>query len=139
MAELERVRAKHGVAILYDCHSIRSHIPFLFDGKLPDFNIGTAGGTTCDPAIEAAVAEVCAAAEGYTSTLNGRFKGGWTTRNYGRPEEGFHAIQMELAQDTHLETEVAPYAYDESKAAKLRVHLAELLQRIEALAPALAK
>ena len=139
MAELERVRAQHGVAILYDCHSIRSHIPFLFDGKLPDFNIGTAGGTTCDPAIEAAVAEVCAAAEGYTSVLNGRFTGGWTTRHYGRPEEGFHAIQMELAQDTHLEAEVAPYAYDESKAAKLRVHLAELLQRIEALAPALAK
>ncbi len=71
--------------------------------------------------------------------LNGRVTGGWSTRNYGRPEEGFHAIQMELAQDTHLESEVAPYAYDQSKAAKLRVHLAELLQRIEALAPALAK
>ncbi|ANT59840.1 N-formylglutamate deformylase [Salipiger sp. CCB-MM3] len=139
MAEMERVRAKHGVAILYDCHSIRSHIPFLFDGKLPDFNIGTAGGTTCDPAIEAAVAEVCAAAEGYTSTLNGRFKGGWTTRNYGRPEEGFHAIQMELAQDTHLESEVAPYAYDETKAARLRAPLSDLLHRIEALAPSLAK
>ncbi|MCA0993925.1 N-formylglutamate deformylase [Alloyangia pacifica] len=139
MAEMERVRAKHGVAILYDCHSIRSHIPFLFDGKLPDFNIGTAGGTTCDPAIEAAVAEVCAAAEGYTSTLNGRFKGGWTTRNYGRPEEGFHAIQMELAQDTHLESEVAPYAYDETKAARLRAQLSDLLHRIEALAPSLAK
>ncbi|MBE9639333.1 N-formylglutamate deformylase [Salipiger mangrovisoli] len=139
LAELERVRAKHGVAILYDCHSIRSHIPFLFDGKLPDFNIGTAGGTTCDASIEAATTEVCAAAEGYTSVLNGRFTGGWTTRHYGRPEEGFHAIQMELAQDTHLESEVAPYAYDESKAAKLRVHLAEVLKRIEALAPALAK
>ncbi|WP_226623342.1 N-formylglutamate deformylase [Alloyangia pacifica] len=138
-AELDRVRAKHGVAILYDCHSIRSHIPFLFDGKLPDFNIGTGKGTTCDPSIEAAAAEVCAAAEGYTSVLNGRFTGGWTTRNYGRPEEGFHAIQMELAQDTHLESEVAPYAYDQSKAAKLRVHLAELLKQVEALAPALAK
>ncbi|MCT4371232.1 N-formylglutamate deformylase [Yangia mangrovi] len=139
MAEMERVRAKHGVAILYDCHSIRSHIPFLFEGKLPAFNIGTGKGTTCDPSIEAATAEVCAAAEGYTSVLNGRFTGGWTTRHYGRPEEGFHAIQMELAQDTHLESELAPYAYDEGKAAKLRAHLAELLQRIEALAPALAK
>ena len=51
---IERVKALHGVAILYDCHSIRSHIPFLFEGELPDFNIGTDMGRTCDPRIEAA-------------------------------------------------------------------------------------
>lgn len=83
-AELERVRARHGVAILYDCHSIRSHIPFLFEGKLPDFNIGTDLGKTCAPEIEAAAVEVTQNATGYTSILNGRFKGGWTTRHYGR-------------------------------------------------------
>ena len=93
-AELERVRAIHGVALLYDCHSIRSHIPFLFDGTLPDFNIGTAGGTTCAPSLQAETLKICAKAEGYTHVLNGRFKGGWTTRHYGRPAEGFHAIQM---------------------------------------------
>ncbi|MGN6143789.1 MAG: N-formylglutamate deformylase, partial [Mesorhizobium sp.] len=79
-AEIERVKALHGVAILYDCHSIRSHIPFLFEGKLPDFNIGTDMGKTCAPQIEAAAVEVTSAAQGYTSILNGRFKGGWTTR-----------------------------------------------------------
>jgi len=130
-AEIERVKALHGVAILYDCHSIRSHIPFLFEGKLPDFNIGTDMGKTCAPQIEAAAVEVTSAASGYTSTLNGRFKGGWTTRHYGRPQTGVHAIQMELAQSTHLKTETVPFAYDEGKADRLRTHLKTLLRRLE--------
>ena len=133
-AEIERVKAIHGVAILYDCHSIRSHIPFLFEGKLPDFNIGTNGGATCHPLIEQATVEVCGGADGYTSILNGRFKGGWTTRHYGRPADNVHAIQMELAQSTHLASESAPFAYDEAKASALRVHLKTLLTRLERLA-----
>ncbi|THH37281.1 N-formylglutamate deformylase [Aliishimia ponticola] len=134
-AELERVRDLHGIAILYDCHSIRSHIPFLFDGTLPDFNIGTNLGTTCAPAIEAAVQEICAAADGYTSVTNGRFKGGWTTRHYGRPAEGLHAIQMELAQSTYLETEAAPWRMDDDKAERLRAHLTSILTTLASLAP----
>lgn len=133
-AELERARARHGVAILYDCHSIRSRIPFLFDGLLPDFNIGTNGGTTCAPEIEAAVARLCAGAEGYTSVLNGRFRGGWTTRHYGRPDEGLHAVQMELAQSTHLATEAPPFAYDTAKATRLRRHLGAILATLQDLA-----
>lgn len=136
-AELARVKALHGVAILYDCHSIRSQIPFLFEGKLPDFNIGTDGGRTCDPAIERAVVETCASAEGYTSVLNGRFRGGWTTRHYGRPDQNVHAIQMELAQATHLAAEAPPFAYDARKAEPLRAVLSDLLHRIEALEPEL--
>ncbi len=136
-AEMERVRAKHGVAILYDCHSIRSVAPFLFEGTLPDFNTGTNNGTTCASAIEAAVVACTQAAEGYTSILNGRFKGGWTTRHYGRPAEGFHAIQMELAQKTHLATEDTPFAYDEAKADRLRTHLKDILSALENLAPSL--
>ena len=136
-AEMERVRAKHGVAILYDCHSIRSVVPFLFEGTLPDFNTGTNNGTTCASAIEAAVVARTQAAEGYTSILNGRFKGGWTTRHYGRPAEGFHAIQMELAQKTHLATEDTPFAYDEAKADRLRTHLKDILSALENLAPSL--
>lgn len=132
-AELERIRAKHGVAILYDCHSIRSHIPFLFEGTLPDFNIGTAGGTTCDPRIEAVTLRNCQAS-GRTTVLNGRFKGGWTTRHYGRPREGIHAIQMELAQSTHLANEFAPYAYDPARADALRPVLSDILHSLAALA-----
>ncbi|ETA50583.1 N-formylglutamate deformylase [Ponticoccus alexandrii] len=134
-AEMERVRARHGVAILYDCHSIRSHIPFLFEGILHDFNIGTNNGATCDPRIEAATTSVCAAAQGYTHVLNGRFKGGWTTRHYGRPQEGFHAIQMELAQATHLAQETLPFDYDEDRAAPLRVQLKDILTQLADLAP----
>lgn len=130
-AEIERVKAIHGIAILYDCHSIRSHIPFLFEGKLPDFNIGTDMGRTCDPAIEKIAVEVTAAAEGYDSILNGRFKGGWTTRHYGKPEAGVHAIQMELAQSTHLGSETPPFAYDVQKAERLRGHLKTILTRLE--------
>ena len=137
MAELERVRARHGIAILYDCHSIRSQIPFLFDGTLPDFNIGTNNGTTCAPDIETAVQEICAASEGYSTVVNGRFKGGWTTRHYGRPETGIHAIQMELAQSTYLTAEHAPWSYDSAKAARLRALLTRILQRLADMAPQL--
>ncbi len=133
-AEVERVRTLHGVAVLFDCHSIRSRIPFLFEGRLPDFNIGTNEGRTCAPEMEAAVVRLCESAQGFTSILNGRFKGGWTTRHYGRPEAGVHAIQMELAQSTHLATEAPPFAYDEGKAARLRPHLRAVLQTLADIA-----
>ena len=137
-AEIARVKALHGVVILYDCHSIRSHIPFLFEGKLPDFNVGTDSGRTCDAAVESAAVEVARGAADYTSVLNGRFKGGWTTRHYGRPEqENVHAIQMELAQSTYLTTEAPPFAYDAAKAAEVRVHLKTLLARLETTAQSL--
>lgn len=128
--ELHRVKSRHGYAILYDCHSIRSHVPFLFEGRLPDFNIGTDGGATCAKGIEDAVHGHCAAADGLTCVLNGRFKGGWTTRHYGRPAEGWHAVQMELAQSTHLEAEAPPWTYDEARADRLRAHLQRILQSL---------
>lgn len=132
-AELDRVRQRHGAAVLYDCHSIRSRIPFLFDGTLPDFNIGTNGGTTCAPALADAAEEVCRAAEGYTTVVNGRFRGGWTTRHYGRPDEGLHAIQMELAQSTYME-EAPPWRYLPERAESIRKPLKELLTAIDRLA-----
>ncbi|WP_206245335.1 N-formylglutamate deformylase [Novosphingobium terrae] len=95
-AELARLRAIHPHVVLYDAHSIRSHIPRLFEGELPQFNIGTNGGATCDPALAQAVQSACAAS-GLTHVLDGRFRGGWTTRHYGEPQNGIHAIQMELA------------------------------------------
>jgi len=128
-AEIARVRGRHGFAVLYDCHSIRSEIPFLFEGRLPDFNIGTDNGATCDGAVERLVADVCAAAEGYSHVVNGRFRGGWTTRHYGRPSAGVHAIQMELAQATYMQ-EAPPWRYLEDRAARLRVHLADILNRL---------
>lgn len=138
-AEIRRVKALHGVAILYDCHSIRSHIPHLFEGTLPDFNIGTNDGHSCNEILQDTVHRICNAAPGYSTVLNGRFKGGWTTRHYGRPESGVHVIQMELAQSTHLVSEAAPFIYDPEKAEPLRGHLARILETLETLAPSLRK
>lgn len=132
--EIARVKSLHGIAVLYDCHSIRSRIPFLFDGPLPDFNVGTDNGRTCSPAIESAVVDAARSAGGFTSILNGRFKGGWTTRHYGRPERGVHAVQMELAQSTYLHTEAPPFAYDAAKARTIRAHLQAILEQIEHIA-----
>ena len=100
-AELTRLMAAHGRVVLYDAHSIRSHVPRLFDDELPQFNIGTNGGATCAPELETIVASTCAAS-GYSHVVNGRFKGGWTTRHYGDPDHGVHAVQMELAQRGYM-------------------------------------
>lgn len=99
--EVARLRAIHPHIVVYDAHSIRSHIPRLFAGELPSFNIGTNDGATCEPALAAAVESVCAGS-GRSYVRDGRFKGGWTTRHYGRPTQGVHAIQMELAQRGYM-------------------------------------
>ncbi|TGD65584.1 N-formylglutamate deformylase [Tabrizicola sp. WMC-M-20] len=136
-AEIARVRAKHGVAILYDCHSIRSQVPWLFPGTLPDLNIGTNTGTSCAPELQQAVSAI-AAASGHTWVLNGRFKGGWTTRHYGRPEAQVHAIQMELSQISHLAAEEPPFALHPARTAHLRQTLTHILATLADLAPRLA-
>lgn len=102
--ELARLRSIHPRVVLYDAHSIRSHIPRLFDGELPQFNIGTNDGASCDAALTAAVSAAC----GPDHIINGRFKGGYTTRHYGDPAYGIHAIQMELAMRGYLDEPDAP-------------------------------
>lgn len=129
-AELTRVRDLHGCAILYDCHSIRSVIPNLFDGRLPDFNIGTNGTTSCAPVIEQVTADICRTAAGYSTVVNGRFIGGWTTRHYGRPADGIHAIQMELAQSTYMR-EAPPWTYNIGEADRLRTSLRRILEALK--------
>jgi N-formylglutamate deformylase len=127
--QLQRVHQKHGYVVLYDCHSIRSRVAYLFDGKLPDFNIGTNSGQSCDAAFEAAVINICARQTQFSHVSNGRFKGGWTTRHYGNPQIGFHAIQMELAQCNYMQ-EKAPWSYDDKKAEELRLALRSILKAI---------
>jgi formiminoglutamase len=135
--EIDRVRRLHGVALLYDCHSIRSRVPRLFEGVLPDVNVGTNDGSTCAGAVETAIMEEVCAADGYSACLNGRFKGGWTVRHHGRPESGVHAIQMELAQSTYLAREAPPWTYDPAGAGRLRRSLARILAALARLAPTL--
>lgn len=105
-AEIARVHALHGRVVLYDCHSIRSQIPRLFPGELPQFNIGTNDGKSCNPAVQAQVEQICAQS-GYSYVVNGRFKGGWITRHYGDPAGNVQALQMELGCRGYME-EVLP-------------------------------
>jgi formiminoglutamase len=136
-AEIARLRSLHPNILLWDCHSIRSEIPYLFTGRLPDFNIGTADGASCDPGITLITHDGCSATIDFTTVLNGRFKGGWTTRHHGRPRDGVHAIQMELAQATYLSSEAPPFAYDPVKADRIRPVLAAVLARLAAVLPLL--
>jgi formiminoglutamase len=132
--EIARVKARHGVAILYDCHSIRSQIPFLFEGLLPIFSIGTNNGETCSTGVQCSTADQCRQAQGMTTVINGRFKGGWTTRHYGQPDTGVHAIQMELAQRAYLATEAMPFAYSPAAADPTRAVLRSVLSNLDTLA-----
>jgi formiminoglutamase len=125
-AELERLRQTFGYALLFDAHSIRSHIPRLFDGKLPDFNVGTFNGASCAPEMAERLKAMCARAKGYTHILNGRFKGGYITRHYGNPANHVHAVQLELAQSTYME-EQEPFAYQEDIASPTQGVLKALL------------
>ncbi|WP_315902722.1 N-formylglutamate deformylase [Microbaculum marinisediminis] len=135
-SEIDRVREAHGYALLYDCHSIRSVVPRLFEGPLPVFSIGTNGGQSCAPEIEAAITAALAEApqdEGSEMDLgyvvNGRFKGGWITRHFGEPDMRVHAVQMELAQKAYM-LEAPPWTYDEDKAAQTRPVLRGVLDAL---------
>jgi N-formylglutamate deformylase len=124
--ELERLRAVHGLALLWDAHSIASEVPRFFTERLPDLNLGTAGGASCGSAIERAVVEAARRAP-YSVVLNGRFKGGYITRAYGKPAENVHAMQLELAERTYM-NEPPPFEFREGLAARLRPVLHELLE-----------
>jgi N-formylglutamate deformylase len=131
--EIARLRSLHPQVVVYDCHSIRSAIPRLFTGTLPHFNIGTFGGASCAPQLTAHIERLCDAGR-FSRVTNGRFKGGYTTRHYGRPREGVHAVQMELACRGYLrepggEVDASnwPCAWDEATAAPMRVLLQQVL------------
>ena len=132
--EIARLRERHARVVLYDCHSIRSVIPRLFDGELPHFNIGTNRGASCDPALTDAVAAICKDTT-FSSVTNGRFTGGWITRSHGKPDSGVHAVQMELACRGYMREDLGPVTeanwptpYDPSYAAPMRAALREILQ-----------
>lgn len=131
-AELTRLLRAHARVVLFDCHSIRSQIPRLFAGTLPHFNIGTFGGASCDARLTQAIEHSCAG--GFSRVTNGRFQGGYTTRHYGRPAEGIHAVQMELAcrgylhePDTAVDAGNWPCRWDEAFAAPMRSALERVL------------
>lgn len=112
--ELDRLRAQHARVLLWEGHSIRGECPFLFDGRLPDLNLGTASGTSCAPERQARIEAALQAQTGYDWVLNGRFKGGFITRHYGDPAKGIDAVQLEIAQRIYMDEDT--FDYDETRA-----------------------
>jgi len=131
-AEIVRLKSKHGAVVLYDCHSIRSRIPRLFSGRLPNFNIGTNSGASCAPELTARVEAICDETA-FEHVTNGRFKGGYTTRHHGKPANAVHALQMELAcrgymrEPDDVNPGTWPTRYDEEMAAPMRIVLERIL------------
>ena len=124
-AEVQLIKEKHGFCIVLDGHSIRSQVPRFFAGKLPDLNLGTADGTSCDGRLADKVFDLLNSARGFTAVHNGRFKGGFITRHYGRPEQKVHALQLEIAQSCYMD-ESHPAHYDSAASAPLRGMLSGL-------------
>lgn len=132
--EVARLRKTHANVVLYDCHSIRSVIPRLFEGELPVFNIGTNSGASCAPDLASTIERLCAASP-FSHIVNGRFKGGYITRHHGKPDSGVHAVQMELSCRGYMHETLGPVSeadwptqYDPTYAAPIRAVLTDILK-----------
>ena len=134
-AELDVIRSRHGYAILLDGHSIISEAPRFFEGRLPDLNLGTNEGRSCDPGLAAAACGVLSGARGFTSIHNGRFKGGYITRHYGRPVERVHGLQLEIAQSCYMDERNLEH-WDAQRAAPLTAVLRQLVETLLHWTPA---
>jgi N-formylglutamate deformylase len=128
-AELDRLKAAHGTIALWDAHSIRSVLPRFFEGKLPDLNLGTGKGSSCDPALAATLLGIAESATGYTGVLNGRFTGGYITRQYGNPAAGVHAVQLEMTQSSYMQ-EKLPFDYLPEVAAGVQPHVRRMIEAV---------
>ena len=125
--ELDRIKATHGQAVLWDAHSIRAKVPRFFDGKLPDLNLGSGNGSSCNPVLSASLLAIAQSAPGYTAVLNGRFQGGYITRHYGQPAHNIHAIQLELTQCSYMQ-EAMPFNYLPEVAAGIQPYLQRMVE-----------
>ena len=135
-AEIARIKAKHGVCIVLDGHSIVSEVPRFFDGRLPDLNLGTADGKSCESSLAQTAFQVLSHADGFTAVHNGRFKGGYITRHYGEPGNSVHALQLEMAERCYMD-ESQPRHYDGLRAGSLIAVLKTLLEHLLARCAAL--
>jgi N-formylglutamate deformylase len=125
--ELQRLRNEQGHVCLFDGHSIQAELPWLFEGRLPDLNLGTADGQSCSPVLREALAQVLRGHGAHNHVIDGRFKGGHITRHYGRPEHGVHAVQMEMGWHCYMRE---PHTYDPVRAATVQPVLRSLMNAL---------
>ena len=123
------MKAAHGVAALWYAHSIRSVLPRFFEGALPYLNLGTANGASCSPVLAEQLLAIGKQATGYTAVLNGRFKGGHITRQYGNPAQDIHAVQLEMTQCSYMQ-ESWPFDYMPDMAAGVQPHVRRILEAV---------
>jgi len=133
-SSLAAIKRRHGFAILLDAHSILSEVPLLFEGILPDLNLGTHSGASADTDLISACFSVLDANSKYSSVLDGRFQGGYITRYYGQPNAGIHALQLEMAQHAYMSEQ--PPKYDSKLAGQVSVVLRELVSTLTQWSPA---
>lgn len=125
-AELDRIKKQYGYALLWDAHSIKSHVPRFFDGQLSDLNLGSGNGLSCSAELAEGLFSIAASAP-YSTVLNGRFTGGYITRHYGQPDRNIHAIQLEISQITYMD-EAPAVIFREELAARLRPTLKAMIK-----------
>lgn len=126
--EMKRIRSEHGYSLLLDAHSIQSSVPMLFDGVLPDLNLGSYEGRSASGGLVDSAMAAIRGQQNYSHVLDGRFKGGYITRHYGRPQEGHHAVQLEISQATYMDE--ASFEYEPGPANELQQFLQDLVEHI---------
>ena len=99
---LERTRARFGIAILIDCHSMPSAAMSNQSGGRPDIVIGDRFGASCDQRLTRLVRDQLGRI-GYHTLLNRPYAGGFITEHYGRPQMGVHALQIELNRALYVD------------------------------------
>jgi N-formylglutamate deformylase len=134
-AELQRLKGLFGYVLLFDAHSICSELPWLFEGRLPDLNLGTVEGRSCAASLRSKLSGVLAQQSAFSQVVDGRFKGGFITRHYGQPEQHQHAVQLEMCWRCYMEEEAAPFAFDGARAAAVQPLLKALLSEMTSWKP----
>lgn len=125
--ELTRIKQENGFARLWDAHSIKSQVPELFEGCLPDLNLGTGNGISANNILVEKLENIVKKSK-YTNALNGRFKGGYITRHFGDPNNKIDAIQLEISQLTYMNENTNQF--DEILANQLRPVLINLIETL---------
>jgi len=99
---IEECHRSFGFAVLIDCHSMPSNPTSELAGSRPDFVLGDRFGTSCHPELPLFISKQLVAL-GYDVAINKPYAGGYITEHYGRPAEGFHALQIEINRALYID------------------------------------